>query len=339
MRVTMLVRCLAMMRGGGETRHLAWMRELQSLGVEVDVITGQPLLLGGARFPIAGVTATMLRSPYLRDVRLPVSAPPRLRAPDDDGAARRRRVVLPRGVARDRQRPAAPDVVHAHALHQAARLRRGVAGRGHESAGRAESALHRRHREADALVADGWAAARVARPARPPGARRCRRAWMPSASGPTARSCARELGLDRQARRARASAGSCRSRTCALLIEAMAHASRERDADAHLLIVGEGPELARLEARVERLGIADCVTFAGYVPAGRTRPVLPIGRRVRALVRFRQLAERRARSDGLRPAGGRDRCRRRRELRRPIAAASSCRRAMQRRSRARSWTG
>ena len=50
MRVTMLVRCLAMMRGGGETRHLAWMRELTALGVEVDVITGQPLLLGGALF-------------------------------------------------------------------------------------------------------------------------------------------------------------------------------------------------------------------------------------------------------------------------------------------------
>ena len=27
MRVTMLVRCLAMMRGGGETRYLAWARE------------------------------------------------------------------------------------------------------------------------------------------------------------------------------------------------------------------------------------------------------------------------------------------------------------------------
>jgi hypothetical protein len=45
MRVTMLVRCLAMMRGGGETRHLAWMRELTALGVEVDVIAGRPLCL------------------------------------------------------------------------------------------------------------------------------------------------------------------------------------------------------------------------------------------------------------------------------------------------------
>ena len=55
MRVTMLVRCLAMMRGGGETRHLAWMRELPALGVDVDVIAGQPLLFGGARYPVSGV--------------------------------------------------------------------------------------------------------------------------------------------------------------------------------------------------------------------------------------------------------------------------------------------
>src|SRR5216684_8701304 len=37
MRVAMLVRCLAMMRGGGETRHLAWVRELTALGVDVHV--------------------------------------------------------------------------------------------------------------------------------------------------------------------------------------------------------------------------------------------------------------------------------------------------------------
>ena len=46
MRVTMLVRCLAMMRGGGETRHLAWARELTALGVDVEIITGVPLLPG-----------------------------------------------------------------------------------------------------------------------------------------------------------------------------------------------------------------------------------------------------------------------------------------------------
>ena len=48
MRVTMLVRCLAMMRGGGETRHLAWARELTALGVDVESITGRPLVGGAA---------------------------------------------------------------------------------------------------------------------------------------------------------------------------------------------------------------------------------------------------------------------------------------------------
>lgn len=86
MRVTMLVRCLAMMRGGGETRHLAWMRELQALGVEVDVITGQPLLFGGARHPIAGDNVTVLRSPYAR-CRLSLAAHPRVRPPDHERVA------------------------------------------------------------------------------------------------------------------------------------------------------------------------------------------------------------------------------------------------------------
>src|SRR5258708_21883229 len=70
MRVTMLVRCLAMMRGGGETRHLAWAQELTALGVEVEIITGGPLLLGKPRHEITEspqIKITMLRSPYARD--------------------------------------------------------------------------------------------------------------------------------------------------------------------------------------------------------------------------------------------------------------------------------
>ena len=67
MRVTMLLRCLAMMRGGGETRHLAWARELTALGHSVEIIAGQPLLVGGPRYPIDDCPATLLRSPYARD--------------------------------------------------------------------------------------------------------------------------------------------------------------------------------------------------------------------------------------------------------------------------------
>ena len=67
MRVTMFVRCLAMMRGGGETRHLAWARELAALGVEVEIITGVPLVSGEARYPIDGAGVALVRSPYTRD--------------------------------------------------------------------------------------------------------------------------------------------------------------------------------------------------------------------------------------------------------------------------------
>src|SRR5689334_19281821 len=70
MKVTMLLRCLGMMRGGGETRHMAWMRELTAMGVDVEVITGGPLF-GDMRFPttdLACRNTTVIKSPYMRDL-------------------------------------------------------------------------------------------------------------------------------------------------------------------------------------------------------------------------------------------------------------------------------
>src|SRR5262249_11115318 len=124
MRVTMLVRCLAMMRGGGETRHLAWARELSALGVDVEVITGVPLL-GAARYRVDEVPATLVRSPYTRDFvyrfqnrrgfgRLTMTA---LHV-DEEWFCR----AAWRHIAASRR---SADVVHAHAIHQAARLRVG----------------------------------------------------------------------------------------------------------------------------------------------------------------------------------------------------------------------
>ena len=121
----MLVRCLAMMRGGGETRHLAWARELIALGVNVDIIAGRPLLFGGPRYPIDRAAGHAAALAVHARLRLSPSASPRVRPPDDDGAACGRRVVLPGGVATHRRGPDKPDIVHAHALHQAARLRLG----------------------------------------------------------------------------------------------------------------------------------------------------------------------------------------------------------------------
>jgi glycosyltransferase involved in cell wall biosynthesis len=262
MRVTMLVRCLAMMRGGGETRHLAWMRELTKLGHEVDVITGQPLLLGGARFPIAGVRATLLRSPYLRDWvytfqrrrgfgRLTMDA---LHFDEEWFCRAAWREIS--------SRPSPPDVVHAHALYQAARMRRGSAAVVLNFPGEPNPRYKADIAMADGLIADGWAAAELPAMLQQPvhavpkgvDAEKFRPA------GPNLRG---ELGLEKK----HVVLGIGRFvpiKNMALLIDAMANVAQS-DPSAHLVLVGEGPEEINLKAQVQRLGIESRVTFAGYV--------------------------------------------------------------------------
>ena len=265
----MLVRCLAMMRGGGETRHLAWMRELSRLGVEVDVVAGQPLALGGARFPIEGVKATIIRSPYLRDWvyrfqrtrgfgRLTMDA---LHV-DEEWFCRAawREIAV---------RPNQPDIVHAHALYQAARLRRGPSAVVLNFPGEPNPRYAADIRLADALIADGWAARH-----------------LPAALGqpvhtvpkgvdverfrPTGSNVRAELGLDGK-RVILSVARFVPIKNVALLVDAMAIVA-ERDALAHLLLVGEGPELRSLRGQVDRLGLQRRVTFAGHVRHDQLAP-------------------------------------------------------------------
>ena len=263
MRVTMIVRCLAMMRGGGETRHLAWMRELQALGVEVELVTGEPLLLGNARHPVTEGCAITLRTPYLRD------AVYRWQHTRGFGRATMTALHLDeewfcraawRHIAASSPRP---DIVHAHALHQTARLRRvdipvviNLPG-----------APHPRYfddlRAADALIADGWAAEHL------PATLGCPVTHVPkgvdamlfSPDGPSHRAA---LGLE--GKKVVIAVGRLVPiKNVAVLVEAMA-AVRSRVPDAHLLIVGEGPQRAALEQQVVERGLSDAVTFTGYVP-------------------------------------------------------------------------
>lgn len=263
MRVTMLVRCLAMMRGGGETRHLNWMRELQALGVEVDVITGQPLMFGGPRHPIAGDHVTVLRSPYLRDAvyrwqhtrgfgRLTMNA----LHWDEDWFCRAawRRIAA---------RTVRPDIVHAHALYQAAGVRPVNIPVVINFPGEPHPSYLPDIRKADALVADGWAAehlpAIIGMPvnAVPKGVD----AEFFRPSGANLRDA---LGL--ADRRVVLSVGRfVPIKNMALLIDALALMA-PADPGLHLLLVGEGPELQSLKNQAARRGLSRAVTFAGYVP-------------------------------------------------------------------------
>ena len=258
----MLVRCLAMMRGGGETRHLAWARELTALGVDVRVISGVPLVSGEARYPVEGVETELLRSPYAREFvyrfqnrrgfgRLTMAA---LHA-DEELFCR----AAWRSIAANRMQP---DIVHAHALHQTARLRIGNMPVVINLPGPPNPRYVADLRQADALIADGWAASHL--PAMldrsverlPKGVDSER--FRPD--GPNLRATLR-LGGKRVVMTA---ARLVPIKNVRLLLDAMA-LLRDRMADAHLVIVGDGPEGEALRHAAGVLGISDAVTFAGYV--------------------------------------------------------------------------
>ena len=268
----MLVRCLAMMRGGGETRHLAWARELTALGVEIEMMAGRPLLFGGPRYATSDVPATrvtLLRSPYTRDFvyrhqrqrgfgRLTMTA---LHA-DEEWFCRAawRRIA---------ESPDKPDLVHAHALHQAARLRIGDIPVVINLPGEPNRRYRADLQLADALVADGWAAdhlpARIGRPIEHVSKGVDARMFSPDGS-----SLRKPLRLDRK-RVVLAVARLVPIKNVALLIEAVA-VVRTHLHDVHLVVVGDGPEGPALRARAAQLGLVESVTFAGPIPHEDTPP-------------------------------------------------------------------
>ena len=262
MRVAMLVRCLAMMRGGGETRHLEWARELTALGVEVEIITGVPLLTGNARYPIEGVSVRTVRSPYARDLvyrwqnrrgfgRLTMAA---LHLDEEWFCRAAWHLVTSTG------RP--PDILHAHALHQAARLRIGNIPVVINLPGPPNARYTSDLQAADALVADGWAAAH-----------------LPAALGRAVDRLPKGVDSDRfrpdgpdrrttlrlQDKRVIVTvARLVPIKNLRLLIDALAIV-RAQVANVHLLIVGDGPEANALKQHAATLDLADAVTYVGYI--------------------------------------------------------------------------
>jgi glycosyltransferase involved in cell wall biosynthesis len=255
-----------MMRGGGETRHLAWARELTALGVDVEVITGAPLL-GGPRYPVDGVQATLLRSPYARDFvyrfqnrrgfgRLTMKA---LHL-DEEWFCR----AAWRRIAASGRRP---DIVHAHALHQAARLRTANIPVVINLPGLPNPRYTADLQEADALVADGWAAAHLpATLGRP--VERVQKGVDAEQFQPDGSNLRHVLRLQDK-RVVITVARLVPLKNLRLLIDAIAIV-RERVPTVHLLIVGDGPEAEVLKHHAAALDLAGAVRFAGYMPQSDT---------------------------------------------------------------------
>lgn len=267
MRVTYLMRCLAMMRGGGETQHLSWMRALARLGVDVDVITGQPLIGHAVYPPEPDLRTITLRSPYMRDFvyrvqswrgfgRLSMWS---LHADEELFC----RLAFAR-IADDRRQP---DLVLAHALHQAPRRAPGT----FPVAVYLPGPPHPRYipdlQRADALISDGWAAKQ-----------------LPSMIGRPVDDVLKGVDVDTFT----PGGGDLRHRygltgrkvvicvtrlvpikNLPMMLDAVARVRRQRS-DVTLVLVGEGPQQPVLEARARELGLGDAVRFAGYVPQGET---------------------------------------------------------------------
>ena len=260
MRVTMLLRCLSMMHGGGETRHLAWARALGRAGHDVTIITGRPLI-APARYQL-DASVIVLRSPYMRELvyrfqhtrglgRLLSQA---LHA-DEEWFCRAawRRIAAS---------PQQPDVVHAHALYQAARLRRGGIPTVINLPGEPNARYAGDLQLADALVADGWAATHL------PSLLGRTVEHVPKGvdtelftpDGPNKR---RDLGLD-GTRVALVVSRLVPIKNVALAVEAMSVAAAQQP-DLMMVVVGDGPLRAALDARAAALGVAGRMQFAGRV--------------------------------------------------------------------------
>jgi len=262
----MVLRCLGMMRGGGETRHIAWIRELDSMGIDVEVITGAPLF-GAMRYPVADLAChatTVIRSPYTRDLvyrmqgrrglgRLGVA----MLHTDEEWFCKLAWQHIARTARRSR-----PDIVHAHALHQAARLKTVDVPVAINLPGEPNHRYLDDLKRADILLSDGW------------GARK-----LPSILGRTVENITK--GVDSMlfspegpSVRAELDAGDapvvlCVSRlvpikNVALFIDAIAVA-RNRRPDTRAVIVGDGPLEAALRQRATALGVGAAITFAGFV--------------------------------------------------------------------------
>lgn len=267
MKVTYLLRCLSMMRGGGETQHLSWIRALKKLGVEIEVISGRPMVAPAVYPPEPDLDTVTLRSPYMRDFVYRVQSKRGFGRLSMWSLHADEELFCKLAFAKIAASPRPPDLVLAHALHQAPRLSPGRWPVAVYLPGPAHPRYTDDLRKADALISDGWAARQ-----------------LPAMIGRSVDNVVKGVDIDvftpagpnlrdalglREKRIVICVTRLVPIKNLHMLLDAVARA-RTTDPAIVLVLVGEGPLLADLQARAAALGVADAVRFAGYVPQAET---------------------------------------------------------------------
>ena len=159
-------------------------------------MTGRPLLRRGA-LPASTERSSVLRSPYVRDLVYQLQHTRGFGRVTMAALHAGRRVVLPRRLAPHRaQSTRRPDIVHAHALHQAAaRVRRSADSDDHQPA---RDAPHPRYIADLRLPMRSSPTAgprNICRPRSDGPSSTCRRAWTPTRSAPMVRTARERWAL------------------------------------------------------------------------------------------------------------------------------------------------
>ncbi|MCC6173783.1 MAG: glycosyltransferase family 4 protein [Chloroflexi bacterium] len=266
-RVTLVNYTLTMMRGGGETRDLAFATHLQDLGCDVTIASVDPVL-GRIRHPIEGFKTRLLRAPYFRDLVYRLMVLPK--------TGRLATFLLNQDVRRFSQRvvdlvadPAYPiDILQAAGLYPVVEVkrRRSVSVVIRNQGGLPARWLRPYVPRADAIVGDGWDAENfelaLGRPLVdiPGGVD----AALFRPVEPDEEVSARLAGRDILLYVGRL----VPLKNLPLLVSAFAIVKKARPTAA-LVIVGEGALEQPVREQVSRLGLATDVTFLGHQPQGR----------------------------------------------------------------------
>jgi glycosyltransferase involved in cell wall biosynthesis len=266
-RVSIANYTLSMMRGGGETRDLAFATHLRDLGCDVTLVSVDPLF-GRVRHPLDGSPSRLLKAPYFRDLVYRLMVLPKTGRLatfllNQDIRQFSKRVI---DLAADLGYPI--DILQAAGLYPVVDVKR---KRQLPVVIRNQGGLPARWMRpyvplADAIIGDGWDALNfeqaLGRPLVEITGGVDAELFHPVPPDP-------ELAAQLAGQRVLLYVGRfVPLKNLPMLVEAFGEVRRSRS-DVALVLVGEGALEGQIREQVGRLGLSSSVTFLGHQPQSR----------------------------------------------------------------------